>query len=240
MEFLDDSKISKVLNIIIIILLLIIMGLLVKDVFFSDECVCPSDNVVSFVEKDSNIEKTDEENVEAEDLPKVFTIDIKGAVKNPGVYRLNEGSIINDAIKLAGGLKSGASTKYINLSKKVSDEMVLTIYTNSEVNKMNNSGSQICEVNSEDIKKCEGNSVIVSGGENNTNNKQDGTNISKVSINKGSKEELMTLNGIGEAKAIAIIEYRNENNGFKTLEELMNVSGIGEQAYNKIKDNITL
>ena len=66
------------------------------------------------------------------------------------------------------------------------------------------------------------------------------TDDSKLSINEASKEELMTLNGIGESKALSIIEYRNTNGSFKNIEEIKNVSGIGDAAYEKIKDNITV
>lgn len=243
MEFLDESKITKILDGIIIVLLLIIMGILIKDVFFDKECECETtDNLISVIDKEESNEEAEEDN-QTEEIVKMYTIDIKGAVKNPGVYKVNEETIINDVIKLAGGLKSNASTKYINLSKKVSDEMVLVIYTNSEINKLNNPSNQVCEVSTEDIKTCDGSSVIVSNNENGniaSDKSKDDTVSNKVSINNGTKEQLMTLNGVGEAKALAIIEYRTTNNGFKTLEEIMNVSGIGEQAYNKIKDDIML
>lgn len=240
MEFLDNPKIARIFDTVILILLVVIIGILVKDVFFGNPCECEStDNIISMVTEEK-IDKTDDIEIEK----KKYMVDVKGSVKKPGVYQVDEGTIINDVIKLAGGLKSNASTKYINLSKKVSDEMVLMIYTNYEISKMNNPTNQVCESSNLDISKCDGTSVIVS--ENNTSDENKiennvSSNINnKISLNSGTKEQLMTLSGIGESKALAIIEYRTKNNGFKTLEELMNVSGIGESAYSKIKEYITL
>lgn len=240
MEFLDNPKIARVFDTIILILLVVIIGILVKDVFYEEPCECESaDNIISMVTEEKN-DDTDDVEIEK----RKYMVDIKGAIKNPGVYQVDEGTIINDVIKLAGGLKSSASTKYINLSKKVSDEMVLVVYTNYEISKMNNPISRVCESSSVDISKCDGTSVIVSGNNNSIEGKNENDVTSstngKVSLNNGTKEQLMTLNGIGESKALAIIEYRNKNNGFKNLEELMNVSGIGESAYSKIKEYITL
>ena len=90
--------------------------------------------------------------------------------------------------------------------------------------------------------------MIPKDNANNDDNKNDTTNDnkqtqeenSKVNINKATKEEIMTLSGIGESKALAIIKYREENNGFKDISEIMNVSGIGEALFNKIKEFITI
>ena len=203
-----------------------------------------------FVKSNKNEIKTNEQNVEKveklenkeeveiideEIVPvKYVTVDIKGAVKKPGIYTLEEGSIINDAIKQAG-LKSNATTKNINLSKKIIDEMVIYIYTSKELNSTN-VVSEPCVCNEVDISSCNGNSIIVPGEESNNNV----VTNNLININKASKEELMTLTGIGESKAIAIIKYREDNNGFKDISEIMNVSGIGEALYNKIKDSITV
>ncbi len=166
---------------------------------------------------------------------KLLRVDVKGLVNKPGVYEVPEGTIINSVLELAGGLKKGGTTKNINLSKKVSDEMVIYVYSDYQLNKLNDKSEvKECNTSNVDISSCSGASVIVSSDE-----KEIKTN-NKISINKGTKEQLMTLSGIGESKALAIIKYREDNNGFKTLEEIMNVSGIGEAAYNKIKDNIEL
>lgn len=220
----DEDKIRYILLSIIIILELIVISFLVFD---NDTKECTSNNeVVPILEEK---EETNEEEI----VPKI-KVDIKGAVKKAGVYELDEGSRVSDIIKLAGGLKSNASTKYLNLSKKLEDEMVIKVYTENQIKNMNITYKvqEECKCPSEDITSCAGSNVITNGTSSN--------NTNKVSINKASKEELMTLSGVGESKAEAIIEYRNKNNGFKSLEELMNVSGIGEAAYNKIKDSITL
>lgn len=167
-------------------------------------------------------------------------VDIKGAIKKPGVYELDSNSIINDVIKLAGGLKTNASTKYLNLSKKILDEMVINIYTESEVKKMKEP-VDVCEVKDQDLTNCDDATIIVTNPDSNKEISNSNEVVdNKVSINDGTKEELMTLSGIGEVKAQAIIDYRNKNGKFSKIEDLMNVSGIGESTYNQIKDNIKL
>ncbi len=170
----------------------------------------------------------------AEVKEKEYYVDVKGSVKNPGVYKVKEGTIINDVITLVGGLKSGASTKNINLSKKISDEMVIYIYTAKELSNLNKESE--CHCDKVDISSCEGASVIISDNVSTSSSETKGL----VNLNTASKEELMTLSGIGESKALAIIDYREKNGGFKTKEELMNVSGIGEASYKKIESNITV
>lgn len=221
---LEEDKGKYLLLSIIVILELIVIGIL----------VVPKEKEM-VEEKDEVIEVVTEEEENIIEIKKI-KVDIKGAIKKEGVYELEEGSRISDLIKLAGGLKSNASTKYLNLSMKLEDEMVIKVYTENQIKNMNISYTvqEECKSNTSDISSCAGSSVTSKG-------ESTSTNISnKVSINNGGKEELMTLSGIGESKAEAIIEYRKSNGGFKTLEELMNVSGIGEAAYNKIKDNITL
>lgn len=161
---------------------------------------------------------------ESEEVINDVSVDIKGLVVNPGVYNIKSDSRIIDAIELAGGLKEGANTEQINLSKKVTDEMVIVIYSNEEVESMkkNDSYNNIDNANYVDEYKI--------------NNISDG----KVSINTSTLEELMTLKGIGKSKAEAIIKYRNTIGLFNSIEEIMNVSGIGESIYKKIKDNIKL
>ena len=148
-------------------------------------------------------------------------VDIKGAVKKPGVYKLSKNSIVNDVIELAGGLKSSATTDDINLSKAIYNEMVIYISTKNELKEKQSTTSNT-SVNTE----VKNDNICV--------------NPNKVNINTASVDELTALNGVGEAKALKIIEYRNTNGSFKSIEDIKNVSGIGEAFYEKIKDNITI
>ena len=79
----------------------------------------------------------DNQNVDDIVVEENIRVDVKGAVKNPGVYELDSNSRVIDAIKLAGGTNSSASTKYLNLSKKVSDEMIIYVYTSNQIKNMN-------------------------------------------------------------------------------------------------------
>ena len=161
-------------------------------------------------------------------------VEIKGLVVNPGVYEITDELIVDDVIKMAGGLAKDANTSQINLSKKVYDEMVIIIPSNAEIEELTK-GSIIKYVENECVcPKLINDSCV-------TLNPDDDIIIEskKISLNNASKEELMTLSGIGESKALAIIEYRKTHR-FTTIEEIMNVKGIGNSIYEKIKDNISI
>ncbi len=208
-----------------IVLIIAIVFLCISNVFSvcyflnrsekKEECIC----------EDCSLLNDNIENIEEVEKIKV---DIKGYVKKPGVYELDSGTIVNDLIKKAGGLKTNGTTENINLSKKLNDEDMIVVLSKTELKKQKTSTSTTSNT-----------SVTSSQSEISTSSSSlDATN-KKVSINTASKEELMTLNGIGESKALAIIEYRT-NAPFQTIEEVQNVSGIGESVYEKIKDFITI
>lgn len=188
-------------------------------------------------------EKTQQEEKIEEDV-KLINVDLKGAVKKEGVYTVQLGSTVNDIVKLAGWLKNNGTLKNINLSKRVEDEMVIYVYTNYELSKANVSKkvSEECVVKQIYIDDCQGESIIKSDNKDSvkSDNNQGQESNSKVNINTATLDELMQLNGIGEAKAKTIIEYRTQNGNFAKIEDLMNVTGIGEALYQKVKDNITV
>ena len=143
---------------------------------------------------------------------------ICGEVAAPGVYELSEGSRIYEAVDAAGGFTENAARESVNLASKVSDGMQITIYNKEEAASLPaGSGSAV------------------------GNTGQGGTSGSGlVNLNTATKEELMTLKGIGEAKAEDIIRYREKSGGFKKIEDIMKISGIKEAGFQKIKDNITV
>ncbi len=156
---------------------------------------------------------------------KKMYVDIKGSVKNPGVYEFKENDRVIDAINYAGGLNKYANTSNINLSQKLSSEMVIYVFSNKEIEDGSkvSSCSTICEVNVIEVNNCV--------DENNSSD--------KININNATLEELMTLTGIGESKAKNIIAYR-EKEKFKTIEDIKNISGIGDVLFEKIKDRIVV
>ena len=200
------------------------------------------DSTEEVILEENNLELK-EENIEEVNNIKI-KVDIKGAVKNPGVYEVDENSRVSDVINISGGLTSEADTSVINLSKNVIDEMVIIIYTKDEINEMKEGSTSIKYIEKECVcPKLENDACIedkidnIPNNENNSNNKNEANG--KVSLNKATLDELMTLDGIGEKKAQAIIDYRNKN-GFKSIEEIMEVDGIGSTTYEKIKDRLTL
>lgn len=201
---------------------------------------------------------------DSEEITTKIKVDIKGAVSKPGVYELDAKSVVNDAIKIAGGLKKSADTSNINLSKELANEMVIKIFTTNELKKLNKSkevvtNDNICQENTIIIDKCNesqiikdvdtpnSNDITINIDETNNNKTDDTNNNSEpstskklVSINTATIEELVTIPSIGESKAKTIITYREEHGFFKTIEDIKNVSGIGEAVYQKIKEYITI
>lgn len=176
---------------------------------------------------ESNIIKELEE--PKEEIKNYITVEIKGEVTNPGVYKIEENSRVIDLINLSGGFTQNALTININQAKKLSDEMVIVIYNKNDLKE---------EVKTEYVYlECECPKITNDGCVN--EDKIEDNQNTKISINNATKEELTKLNGIGEKIAEKIIEYRKENK-FKTIEDIKNVSGIGESLYEKIKDSITI
>lgn len=184
---------------------------------------------------DNQVVINEVEKVEVDLKDDLVYVDIKGAVKKPGVYKINSDKKIIDVITMAGGLMENANTDIINLSKKVTDEMVIIIYTNEEVKNSNIVDTVIKVIDKECV--CPN---IQNDGCINTEINDSITNVNKtININTATLEELMSINGLGEAKAKAIIKYREENGYFKIIDDLLNVSGIGEALFEKIKEYIT-
>ncbi len=173
-------------------------------------------------------EEQEEDNIDKKTVSDLkVVVDIKGMVANPGVYEVDSTYRVNDVISLAGGLLDGADTSLINLAKTVTDEMTIIIYSSDEV--LEKLKGQICVC---DCPIQENDACIE---EDNT---KDNNEI--ININTASKEELMTLPGIGEVRAEEIINYRSNNGSFKTIDDIKNVSGIGEELFEEIKANITV
>ena len=224
-------------QIIISLVCLILLGTLITSItmFLPKKKKIKKDNAILLTKNDIEVKK--KVNLEkAKDKEKeMYKVDIKGYVVSPGIYSLEKESRVIDVINMAGGLREEANTTVINLSKKISDEMVIIIYSNQEIS----SFSQTKEIENTIIDKC------IQKDENSLKNdacisKDDDSNNNLVSINTATKEDLMTLSGIGENKAEDIIKYREEHGGFKSVDELMEVEGIGDSLFDKIKENITL
>ena len=234
-KYLNTFLISFVILLIIIQYGLFAYFYYVKD--FKSDNINQVQEVVETFENDSN---------EKEKLLE-FYVEIKGAVNSPGVFKVTSDNIINDVINMAGGLKNNAYTKNINLSKNVSKEMVVYVYTNYEYSLLNTKEETYeCNCPKQDISVCtdKGSSIITSDEDKpeeqfNSDSKSE-TENNKVNINTSTKEVLTSLSGIGEAKAQKIIDYRNENGLFKSIEDLKNVTGISEKLFEQIKEFITI
>ncbi len=162
-------------------------------------------------------------------------IDIKGAVINPGVYSTKCTDNVSDVIRLAGGLSDNADTSITNLAKQVTNEMVIIIYTKEEVKNSNIVDTVVKVVEQE----CVCPNIQNDGCINDKINDNISNKSLQVNINTGKLEELEKIPGIGEAKAKSIIEYRNKNGNFKSIDEIQNVEGIGSKLYESIKTYLT-
>ena len=151
---------------------------------------------------------TTEESFDSKATSKIF-VQVCGAVNSPGVYELNSDDRVFLAIKAAGGLRDDADETYLNQAAYLEDGQKIYVYTVDEAMKM----------------------------EAEKDNSSDSSEH-LLNINTATKEELMTLSGIGESKADSIIQYREEHGSFSSIEELKNISGIKDGVYTKIADKI--
>jgi len=182
----------------------------------------PKEAVVSeenSLTEDVSSDNTAGEPVPAEEpeVPSILMADIKGAVKIPGVYEVNIGERVIDLIEKAGGLLGDADSSSVNFAMKISDEMVVYIPKKGE-----------------EIPKT-GGGVVPSGQQNIS-----APDAGKVNLNTATASELETLPGVGPAKSAAILEFREVNGGFKTIEDLKSISGIGDKTFEKLKELITV
>ena len=172
-----------------------------------------NNNESIFVEENEYMEVISKKEEKEEKESTKIVVDIKGEVKKPDIYWLEEDSIIEDLINIAGGVTEEGDLSKINRAEKLNNHEVVVIPN----------------INDEES---EGETIISSTINNNKDN--------KININTANSAELDSLSGIGPSKAEAIIKYREENGNFKTIEEIKNVTGIGEGLFEKFKENITI
>lgn len=223
-------KLKYPLTIILVVILTVIFFIIKKKLNNQKYELANTNNEDILIENiESDISETE--------ILKTCHIDIKGAINAPGVYEISCDKNINDAISLAGGLTEQANTSVINLAKKITDEMVIIIYTNDEVKNSNVVDTVVKIID----KECNCPNIKNDGCLNTEIDSEIGNNPTGklVNINSASLEELKNLPGIGESKAKSIIEYRDKYGNFNSIEDILNVNGIGESLYEQIKIYIT-
>ena len=201
---------------VLVVLSLGIIFLIRQD---SDKRTPPLVQPLDLMTSSANVTATKQAKAKAKEKPKtdLITVDLKGAVHHPAIYTLSKDKRVDDVIKLAGGLLDQADTNAINLAQKLADEMVIYVASVGEV--MPNQSATARE------------EVTQSASPNDTD---------KVNLNTADVAQLQKLSGVGMKKAQDIIDYREQNGNFKTIEELVNVSGFGAKSIDKLKESITV
>ncbi|MCH5263677.1 MAG: helix-hairpin-helix domain-containing protein [Lachnospiraceae bacterium] len=173
-------------------------------------------------------QSTGEQNAPAENAePQTIYVHVCGAVINPNVYELPTGSRVYEAVQMAGGFTEDADGSYVNQAQTLSDGVKLVIPTIEQTQAMI---TENVEVDLIGIVGEQGNSASMQGGA--------ASSDGKININTATEAELCNIPGIGATRAAAIVAYRQEKGGFSAIEDIMNVSGIKEGTYEKIKDSI--
>ena len=233
---------------------IIIISSLILVFSISTVLLLKKDNLETEVLSYQNVLKEELVTSETEEIKEeidYYFVDVKGYVNNPGVYSLEKGKRVIDAINIAGGLRKDANTTLLNLSMEISDEMVIVIYSNQEIANLKVVKEEtkkeeiICtETVINDACICNNDNLALGTGDNEINNQEENEKKEEVAkivnINTANLEELITLSKIVEAKAKSIIEYREQNGNFEKIEDIKNVSGIGDSLFESIKEYITV
>ena len=191
----------------IILAFLCCLVVIIGGLFYFNQSKTEDYSDVSFSNTSSEPINKDE-TTEEKHNEKIF-VDVKGAVKHPGVFETTKDKRVKDLIEEAGGLLDDADTSILNLSQKVKDQMVIYVLKHGEKPKQTTDGG----------------STGSSSGD-------------VININTASKEQLMKISGVGKTKAEAIIAHREKNGDFKKKEDITKVRGIGKSTFEKIKDKI--
>lgn len=229
----DSFKNKKLIGIIIFLFITVTVSLLtygknrnnvfkdkyMQNIFIDEESISVENSNYEYLnesEKENNkvfSEDSKENKYLQTSSNNTIVVEIKGEVMKPDVYTLSEGSIVKDLIEMAGGLTNEADISNINRAKEINNHDLIIIRNINDVN-------------------------METEIENNEVNEE--SDDGKISINNSDISKLKEIPGVGEVKANSIILYREKNNGFKSIEELKNVDGIGEKTFEKIKDSIKL
>lgn len=208
-------ELNKNQKIILIAILAVILSVIIYYIWQSSQ---NTEEELLEISQDIKIEKETEEIVPT--TPVEIIVHIAGAVENDGIQKLPENSRVADAIEAAGGLTSDANTKNVNLAQKIVDGQKIYIPNNAE-------DEEDIEIIENSTPQVETTDIFSSGN-------------GLVNINTATQTELETLPGIGPSTASKIISYRNTNGKFKSIEDIQNVSGIGDSKYAQIEDKITV
>lgn len=179
-----------------------------------------------FIHDDKNQDEIIENNFylsEEDNIKKTIFVEVKGEVLNPNVYKMEEGSIVYDLILMAGGITDKGSLDDINQAREIKNGECIIVRSIDDVGVLDKQDFVDSRFNETSYKH--------SGSDNNS---------FLININTASKEELKTLNGIGDVLADSIIEYREENGVFESIDDIKNVSRIGSKTFEKFRDKITV
>ena len=215
---LEENK-KKILIVGAICVIIIIGGILY---YFLQDIM--KEEYIDFESLEDNVENIIQNEVVEVVEEAQIVIHISGEVTNPGVISLKEGARVIDAINNAGGLTSKADISKVNLAYVLEDAQKIYIPSIDD------------KEDSVYILEGSGDTEIVTSGAGNTENKKEGKLM--ININTATEEQLQELAGIGDSIAKRIVDYRKENGKFNSIEDIKNVSGIGDAKFNKIKDNI--
>lgn len=215
-----NSMNGKIIVSLLLVITLVMCGCSSNNEEASNLLVLGDDYTSSVEENPEEVETSELEESWIEETENtdttIVSVYICGAVNQSGVYELEEGSRIYHVIELAGGMTEDAMDTYLNLAEELIDGQKIYVPTVTEVGEgSENTLNWSVEVETE-------------------------TASGKVNINTASKEELMTLTGIGEAKAESIIEYRETYGAFENIEDIQNITGIKEGVYSQLEDEITV
>ena len=186
--------------------------------FFSQQGEDPADteDIFSVTAKEAEMEQSVNESA-AE--PEIIKVDVKGAVKSPGIFTAQAGDRVIDLISAAGSFTEKADTDKVNFAQIIEDQMVI----------------YVPEIGEEDNGNLENIQVGTSGDA-----VTKGTSGGLVNLNTATQEDLQTLTGIGPSKANAILEYRETVGKFKEVDELKQVTGIGDKTFERLRDSISV